>query len=92
MVKKRFVVVVFKKKKFKKRRERKTGRSVLCVTQSGLRPVVSQWDEQSAAMCRQSSPVSPDNMDNSAPYGPSGEGHFPALHTDERALETGRES
>lgn len=90
MVKKRFVVVVLEEKKGE--RERETGRSVLCVTQSGLRPVVSQWDEQSAAMCRQSSPVSPDNMDNSAPYGPSGEGHFPALHTDERALETGRES
>lgn len=30
---------------------------VLCVTQSGLRPVVSQWDEQSATMCKQYSPV-----------------------------------
>lgn len=54
---------------------------VLCVTQSGLRPVVSQWDEQSAAMCRQTVQAGPDNMDNSAPYGPSREGHFQRLHT-----------
>jgi len=30
---------------------------VFSVTQSGLMPVVGQWDEQSAAMCTQSSPV-----------------------------------
>lgn len=31
----------------------------------------------------------PDNMDNSAPYGPSREGHFPPLHTDERVWTRG---
>ena len=29
----------------------------LYVTQSGLTPVVSQWDKESAAMCRQIVPV-----------------------------------
>lgn len=47
---------------------------MFCVTQSGLRPVVSQRDIQNAALCGDCLVHSADNMDNSAPYGLSREG------------------
>lgn len=62
----------------------KQGRMVASVIQTGLMPVVSHWEEQSAGVCRQPIKPSADNKGNSAPYGLSRESHFPRLHTDER--------